>query len=614
MDTKGLVPNNPANNTEGRHIHNYSSFDDSLSYGKKMLVRFGDYIPSFEMEGVQSDAIELNSSDMIDSLSLNAPFKGRIRKIKESFSVPNMAILPRNWDWLYVQPSNGDDVVAADVNCVIDHFPKRVSDQFNFLLGQVKGQLSLLLEAEEVTAKDITDFLSGLVRLMIFGEYVYSKGSLLNFCGYKANAQFLWQIKDSRSTSFDNWFDAVITAVFSKVNSMWVTIPKVDTTEVGRRFLGLSGKFVKPGTFPDGSFRRFLEICRENPLTFIYDYEFSLDFEVVDDKSVLQQYVEYLGDVLLDANDGLLMNGPLYRLPYYSPDEDLEEDVTALAPSNCNLSRLLAYQLVCAHFYSNSSLDVNYTAELFRSFVESVEHSLDVFLSLDWYYLLNGVERRYDAFSNAILGKCLLPASLAEQTIFGDIREGEGTNVIRPLFLLWSYIFGFRKSLRYGDYFVGSRPRPLAPVNTDVSVNDNLVSVVDVTRKIQAQRFANSVMRSKQKIEEYVKALFGRAPAPDYHNPFFLTRQEEFIFGDAVQNTADTQSVDANSRTANFAGNNGRYTFTFHNDDMHPCIYLQIISFDIKRAYTRSVERLISKEIICKYIQGCISSLWNVNV
>lgn len=601
MDPQGLVPKNPANYTEGRHIHNYSTFDDSLSYGKKMLVRFGDYTPSFEMEGVQTDEIELNSSDLIDSLSLNAPFKGRIRKIKESFSVPNMAILPRNWDLIYVQPSNGDDVIATDVNCVLTHFPSRFSHMFSTLIGKLRDDFDKYFwddseGNDDYGTLDLTAWLTGLVRVMILGEYVYSKGCLLNFTGYKANAQFLWQLKDSRSTSYDNWFDAVISAVFSKVNSMWVTIPKDNETEVGRRFIGLSGKFVKPGTFPDGSFRRFLEIMRENPLSYIYDYQFSLDFDTPGSEE--DDMITYLHDVLFDESDGYLMNGPLFRLPYYSPEEDIVEDVTALAPQNLNLSRVLAYQLVCAHFYSNSSLDVNYTAELLRSYFGYLVEQVNTGLSLTpLTFLYNGVSRPYDHFSGRCLDDVLFkPFSIAEAdsldnlALYGKLA-GETVPPFVFTLLGFALIFGFRKSLRYGDYFVGSRPRPLAPVNTDVSVNDNMVSVVDVTRKIQAQRFANSVMRTKQKIEEYVKALFGRAPAPDFHNPFFLTRQEEYIFGDAVQNTADTQSADANSRTANFAGNNGRYTFTFHNDDMHPCVYLQIISFDIKRAYTRSVER-----------------------
>ena len=100
---QGVVNTTSVNQTTGHHVRSRSRFSDSLSYRKSYTARFGEYVPSFEMEGVPSDRISLNSSDRLDSLSLKAPFKGTIRKIKESFSVPNMAILPMNWDRIYTQ-------------------------------------------------------------------------------------------------------------------------------------------------------------------------------------------------------------------------------------------------------------------------------------------------------------------------------------------------------------------------------------------------------------------------------------------------------------------------------------------------------------------------------
>ena len=66
---KGLVLSNQANDTIGKHIHNFSTFKDSLSYRIANTLRFGDYTPCFDMEGVEKDKISLNSLDRIDSLS-----------------------------------------------------------------------------------------------------------------------------------------------------------------------------------------------------------------------------------------------------------------------------------------------------------------------------------------------------------------------------------------------------------------------------------------------------------------------------------------------------------------------------------------------------------------
>lgn len=588
-DVGGLVQKNQANVTSGKHIHNYSTFDRSLSYRLYNTLRFGDCTPSFNMEGVPNDEIQLNSLDRIDSLSLNAPFKGSIRKIKESFMVPNMAILPMNWDRIYAQNSNGDDV-PQDANCILDDFPTRFTDLFGAVYDLVKTHLGDFSDDNnsksnakaEPFAAD-ANFLTGLLRLLVLGEYVFSSGSLLNVCGYKANGWIRFNIPEDQSDvfySYDRWFDKILSDIFDQVNAVVVNEP-VGDSQRQHLFYGLAENAVMFGREAE-SFRAMLELFRENPMCTI---------DLVRPADIQSDSLDY-SKLLADFNED-------YDL--YIPESndarnaDFSSDVTELNPTTLNLSRILAYQLVCAHFYTNSSIDFVYSAELYRQYVQYLcslitfgMNGVSAIDSFQW----NGFDCPYDYLSGHNLDFPLLLNSLyisdnLEADIFG--AEGESGT---PYFLsVWAAIFGYRKSLRYGDYFVASRPRPLAPINTDVAVNNSMVSVVDITRNIQAQRFANAVMRSRSKIEEYVKSLFGRAPQPDYHNPFFLARTEEMIFGDEVQNTAESQITNPNSRTANFAGNVSPYTFTFHNDDMHPCIYIQIISFDIKRAYSRSVER-----------------------
>lgn len=562
MNPQGMVQTNPVNKTQGHSVHSYSTFDKSLSYRKAMLLRFGDYTPSFEMEGVPTDNIELNSRDMIDSLSLNAPFKGQIRKIKESFAVPYSAILPRNWDRIYTQPSNGDDV-PTDANCVISGFESR------FYSIWLNGFFNHATDNEGNT----TSFINDIVHTLILGEFVYSKGSLLNYCGAKLSGRFSYKysvqadnILSARLLSYDAWFDIVLFELFKDVTYIVVNVPISSTDSATRVFQGLNGSYTE---FPVGtsvpnfveSFRAFLELMRENPASSVVDVYLNPDGTGID----------------WDAVTPLFNVDEIVHVEPELVQADMD-DPTLLNSHNLNLSRILAYQLVCAHYFTNSSLDFVYTAELYRQYIHSLcPISGNMTDSFSW----NGFNSEYDILSGHLLTYFLLPEGLIL----------EGSYDVPTFWSLWSAIFGFRKSLRFGDYFVGSRPRPLAPINTDVSVNNNKVDVVDVTRNIQAQRFANFVMRTRSKIEDYVKGMFGKAPTPDYSNPFYLTRQEEMIFGDDVQNTAESQSTNPNSRTANFASGMNAYTFTFHNDDAHPCVYLQIISFDVKRFYTRTVER-----------------------
>lgn len=588
-DPKGLVLSNQANNTVGKHNHSYSSFDESLSYRFANTLRFGEYVPSFVMEGVESDEISLNSLDKIDSLSLKAPFKGTIRKIKESFKVPMMAILPQNWDRIYLQPSNGDDV-PKDANCVIQNFPDYCKRYFTNIYNIVRSQLvSWNSDSSSVVATNITTFYTALMRTLVIGEYMYSAGSLLHVSGYRFNSSaFNWNTSNGLK-NYDLWFDAVVSKMFANVNRIDVSYTVGGVTH-NRSFKGLSAN--SNPVYED--FRSFLELYRENVLITVgaISHDFQTEPDLADD---LAQY----------QATGEPFDNSLYWIVPSSTNQDLGDDVTALNPTTLNLSRILSYQLVCAHFYSNSSIDFIYSAELYRQYIMSLfknyqlqytESILDGLFRFTW----NGMKMDYDVLSGHILSQLLFFTGTSWHSNLNWTGEAiwrlgaalvPGNKAWLGGLAAWPAIFGFRKSLRYGDYFTGSRPRPLAPINTDVSVANNAVSVVDITRNIQAQRFANSVMRSRSKIEEYVKSLFGKSPAPDYHNPFFLSRETEPIFGDEVQNTGASQASEPNSRTANFSSNVGQYTFTFRNDDMHPCVYLQIISFDIRRAYTRSVDR-----------------------
>ena len=187
--SQGIVQTDSMNKSHGKHVHNRSRFADSLSYRNAFTARFGEYTPSFVMEGVPNDRISVNTMDLIDSMSLKAPFKGTIRKIKESFAVPNMAILPMNWDKIYTQPSNGDDV-PLDSNCVLENFPKLMSkfwEKFYNVCGDACDDLDT---TSETLLQDCTDVLNAIMKTLVLGEYFYSNGSLLNVCGYKASATY----------------------------------------------------------------------------------------------------------------------------------------------------------------------------------------------------------------------------------------------------------------------------------------------------------------------------------------------------------------------------------------------------------------------------------------
>lgn len=139
-------------------------------------------------------------------------------------------------------------------------------------------------------------------------------------------------------------------------------------------------------------------------------------------------------------------------------------------------------------------------------------------------------------------------------------------NYYLPGFEYLRLIFGYNNSLRYQDYFVGSRSHPLAVGNVDVAVNNNFVNVIDITENILKQKFFNAVNRVGQRIENYTKELFGADMDKDYHNPFWLFHTGSSINSENTENTGAAQFSQSISVTSRMFGSNGNKCFNIHVD------------------------------------------------
>jgi hypothetical protein len=154
-------------------------------------------------------------------------------------------------------------------------------------------------------------------------------------------------------------------------------------------------------------------------------------------------------------------------------------------------------------------------------------------------------------------------------------------------------IFKINRSLKYKDYFTGSKTRPLAvgdeKVNTNVPVVDGKVDVVNITKGIQAQRFLNIVNRIPRDAFGYARGIMGVTQAPDYHRPLHLAETTEAIFGNEVENTASEQFSKDVSRTMTLKNGSGKYEYSFTLD--RDSIIIGVYWFDIERMYTKGVNR-----------------------
>lgn len=248
-----------------------------------------------------------------------------------------------------------------------------------------------------------------------------------------------------------------------------------------------------------------------------------------------------------------------------------------------NLARVLAYQLACAEFFTNDFVDYIYSAELYRQFIGSLEESYLVAAfgaaTYPQMFTYNGVKYQYDSLSARYIGLGIDVLANIPTIISSDVSFGQ----------FFISIFSFNRSLRYKDYFVGSRTRPIAVGDVTVNVASNQFSVVDVSKKIQVQRFLNAVNHTGRRLSNYVKTMFGVDIQQDRHVPHFIMNLSEVIFSSEVENTGADQLTEAQTVTSNFRSRSGNYEVEVGVDV--PCIIIGVTSYDIERSYVGTIDR-----------------------
>ena len=221
-----------------------------------------------------------------------------------------------------------------------------------------------------------------------------------------------------------------------------------------------------------------------------------------------------------------------------------------------DISKPLAYQLSCIQIMTDDSIDDIYTPSLFRQLI--YEYTTPEF------FTYNGGPVMYDEFSQNRLES------------------------ITDLYSLFTLLFSFRKSLKFGDYFIDARPSAYAVGDMSAQVHDGEVSAIDTTRSILAQRFLNWSNRVGNKIHDYILALTGVSPTASTDEPKYIIHEVFDVSGFEVENTGDKQRAQV-SVTTLLKTQNEKYLFDIEINEY--CIILGLAHFDVKRIYTGRVDR-----------------------
>lgn len=527
----------PQNEPTGKHVRTRSTFP--LQYHSFDTFRYGEYHPHFVMEGVAKDRIKLRSSHELRSYTLQAPLMEDISMKKDYFNVPMEAILPRNWDKFFANPVKGDD-------CPANAGPS--SSAFYGLVNQMATRIVTKLRAIVGVGSSFTDaqVCDSFFRSLVLLEYFYSTGSLLSSLGIHTYEYFFMLDSNGHRVLWDTVFDQIMTVFVQNVS-------QIDFTDSNNKqysaYMGYD-----PDKF---STRDLLQVWRDDPACTCSTVSLATGTTSASLKAALL--------ALVPANAAFQLNN--VARPF-------------------NLSRCAAYQLVCAHFYTNDQIDYIFDANRYR---QLMDHYWWMYYSNSSTppasrFQMNGLNYEYDALSGYVLEKIItaLSAGITNNYLYGSL-----SNVGLGCISYVSGLFNYRRSLRFKDYFTGSHSQPLAVA--DQSFDATNASVIDITKNIQKQRFLNAVNRVGARIEDYMMEVFGSKLAPDFHNPFYLGHTSDVIFGSETENTGDNQWSDGNSVTSTLRSNGSRYEFTFEPD--RDCIVIGLIYFDVARAYSKTIDR-----------------------
>lgn len=551
----GLVSGNKQNIAGGNTPLSRSTFP--LSYSRFQTERFAEYVPFFVMEGVKNDRLPLYSNHEVQTYTLKSPIIQSLAKKKDYFVVPMQAILPNNWEKFYSQPNIGQDV-PTDSGLGVSSFWSKMKTLFDNSLNELSTRLA-------DTSLTDSQKLDAVFHFLLFFEPIYSAGSLMSTLGISGHNWFRAIDQTIASApvpvGFDEIFDRIIGMIETRIstsvgNGLYFTLGgnAYEIVSNANNFVNSSVQQVL--------MREALELMRDDLSFIIGNWHGTIGTLVTD-------ITTYITDIY-------------FALP--------------LSDAPLNLGRLWAYQLIVAHFYSNDHVDFIYSAELFRQYIlQLVDGQLTSgnqpnVLSK---FSVNGLDYIYDALS----AKCF-DNVLATFGSSGIYVRTSGSNYERPSSLqdAWAYfvaLFSFKRSLRFMDYFTGSRAYPLAGnQNPAATVSGGQVEVLEMSRASMMTKFLQAVNRSGRKFSNYMKELFGgKDLAYDYHNPMYLSHTSDLVGAQETENTGAAQVATNRSIavTSRLRASSSAKAFVFVPD--RDCIVLGISYYDLPRVYTRSTER-----------------------
>lgn len=580
--TTGIFRSRDVSKLNRRWKNTHNNFN--LSHRFFETSRMADITPHLVVRGVIDGRYKVHCGHESISPVTDSPVMSDINMKIANFMVPYKAIMPNTWDIFYKQPHDGDDVntnvVATSLGIYNSVAPFMPLTEIAYFIRDSYAEYSPSVSMYDVAP--VAEDYQNLFRTLRMHEMIFGKGSLLTYLGLPLHSvvnadKFSNMYRDFCSYLVavqEEAYDLSESAVFWLTNNQEVFVPTADTTLIGKQssidfgnVLILNQRFI--------SYSRFFELLADSD----YNFAFSSDIEtlLLSINNVVVNYDFLFTQLMNGYNLGLrgahiddLVDSPA-SIRYITSADSTPNFFPAI-----NIDRVYAYQLVCSQFFSNSKIDAVYNSDTWfnglRAILVDIGDSKETIFSLDgndYYYDLTSVNTIARAFSRVILPY----------------------DFFKSKYDLLCYIFDFRDSLKFGDYFTSAKTRPLTLGNVVAPLTGDGVSAVDTTISIARQRFFNWINNAEDTIESYVNTLFGRQMPLDLTVPRFLSLETVPVSSKETTNTADEQG----KLTSRFRSESGRFAFSSYMDSV-PGIILGVHYYESERIYSRAMDKFAFKE------------------
>lgn len=559
---------------------NRNRFD--MSYQNLMSLRFGEVRPFYYQQVINEDTQIFSNSSELWTMQMKSPLMSNFVGYKDYFYVPMKCILPNVWEIWKNNPLQEDDV-PSNAYCTfpLEAFISRMCD-FCSLYSNNYRPSAFSLNGNQTYYQSLVKFVVLWMSVMSSNSLPIQLGINYQSLFYPNTNPYYVDLPGNPVFSLDELYEKILSSPFPI--SEYVESSSSDTP-VFNPNMDYSIVVTSSSLFENSFTFRILYTDAENIYFDISGFRNFFSF-------MTSLFVSDVSDTSYSFSGGcagfvldFLMNR-LYQIFDTSGNDLHRPNVDIGDGRSWDFSPVYAYHLVGKQFYVNDQIDKVYTADEYLSelYNSAFNYGLSSYGINDMSFDYNGHLVNYDLFSNYLISDIINTSFLASIPIVSNVSK---FNSFLSFFL---NIFLPFESLRYGDYFTGSRLNPLAlgaDPNSYAPVVSNEVQSLDMVQAMSYLNYYNDVNKIGATAWIQENGIYGSFPQSLDPMPRFISRSKFSIGEMQVENTSDTNTGDIVSRGRSNDSSNG-----FAIDISESAIVLGLVSFDCPRIYQNVTDRL----------------------